>query len=156
MDAKVLYWTFAFANMGVIVALALRAMGVVKAGNPELHRRLMLGAAALVVGFVVSYAFKLYFLGREDLSFWSARDINILRFHESCVLVMLVGGGLAILWGGHLRKTRLFTRNPEDPRPDPTTLKRHRLAGRFGLVGALLGFVSAGFVLAGMFARLNP
>ncbi len=153
VDPKVLYWTFAFANMGVVVALALRAMTVVRAGNPELHRKLMLGAAALVVGFIVSYGFKLQFLGREDLTLWSRWDTNILRFHESCVLVMLIGGGLAIPWGGRLRKTRLFTRNPEDPAPDPATSKRHRVAGRFGLVGAVLGFVSAGFVLAGMFAR---
>lgn len=155
MDPKVLYWTFAFLNMGLVVALALRAMFQVQDGNPQAHRRSMLLAAALVVGFVVSYGFKLAFLGREDLSLWSARDINILRFHESCVAMMLIGGGFAMRFGTRLRATRSFTLSAEDPVADEGLVKRHRIAGRVGLLGALLGFLSSGFVLAGMYARLG-
>ncbi len=155
MDPKVIYWTFAFLNMGVVVGVAVRAMLAVKAGQPERHRKLMLISAGLVVAFVVSYVFKLIFLGREDLATWSARDLNILRFHEMCVLAMVVGGGAAIWLGSRLKPTRVFTRNAEDPIPDAALLGRHRLAGRVGMGGAVLGFVSAGFVLAGMYARLG-
>ena len=137
------------------MAFAVRAMVAVKSGRPEQHRKWMWAAASLVIGFVASYALKLFFLGREDLSVWSARDVNILRFHETCVLVMLVGGGLAFRFGGKLRTTRVFTRNDEDPLPDANLIARHRLAGRLGIGGTVLGFISAGFVLAGMYQRLG-
>ncbi|MCP5042874.1 MAG: hypothetical protein GY944_17760 [bacterium] len=155
MDPRVLYWTFAFINMGFVIGLAVFGTREILHGHPTRHRVMMIASAGLVVAFIVSYAFKLQFLGREDLSAWSARDINVLRFHETCVLAMVVGGGLALLLGHRLRATRRFTLDVEDPRPDPVLVRRHRLAGRVAIVGAALGFVSAGFVLAGMYARLG-
>ena len=155
MDPKVIYWTFAFINMGFVVGLSLYGVTQIRAGNPARHRVMMLGASCLVVGFLVSYVFKLQFLGREDLSVWSDFAVSTLRFHETCVLVMVVGGGLAIRWGSRLRGTRLFSLNAEDPLPEPSLLVRHRRAARAALIGAGLGFASAGFVLAGMYARMD-
>lgn len=155
MDARVLYWTFAFVNMGFVVGLSLFGWREISRRRPTRHRAMMLASAALVVAFVVSYALKLQLLGREDLGTWSARDLNVLRFHESCVLVMLVGGGLALHFGRRLRATRVFTRDAGSPAPDHRLAARHRMAGRLALAGAGLGFVSAGFVLAGMYARLG-
>ena len=155
LDPKVIYWTFAFINMGFVVGLSLYAVAQIRAGNPARHRRMMLIASSLVVGFLVSYGLKLEFLGREDLSVWSDVAVWTLRFHECCVLVMVVGGALALRWGSRLRATRLFSLNSDDPAPDSSLLTRHRFAGRTAVVGAGLGFVSAGFVLAGMYARMT-
>jgi len=155
LDPKVLYWTGAFVNMGFVVGLALTGMAQPKAGFPRRHRALMISASCLVVGFVVSYAFKLHFLGREDLSVWSSTAISILRFHEMCVLTMILAGGLALHWGRQLRATRSFTRDRADEPADEVLRRRHVRAGQATLGGAVLGFVSAGFVLAGMYARLS-
>ena len=154
MDPKVVYWTFAFANMGVVVALALRAMVAIRDGQPETHRKWMRGATWLVIGFVVSYVFKLLFLGREDLSLWSQRDLNILRFHETCVLVMVVAGGVALARALRVRHTRRVTLDPGSPETPESALRWHRRAGWSALVASVLGVLSAAVVLQGMFARL--
>ena len=70
MDLKVLYWTGALLNMGVIVALAWSAIGCARAGDLLSHRRRMLCASLLVVLFVGSYVLKVAYLGREDLGVW--------------------------------------------------------------------------------------
>ncbi len=155
MDPKVLYWTFAFINMGFVVGLGVYGVNRLKAGHPSRHRRLMITASCLVLGFLVSYVLKLQFLGREDLSVWSRLAVFVLRFHETCVLVMVVGGGLALYWGKQLRVTRSFSLNPEDPLAESSLARRHRRAGQVVLAGASLGFLSAGFVLAGMYARMS-
>jgi uncharacterized membrane protein YozB (DUF420 family) len=155
MDAKVLYWTFAFINMGIVVGLGVYAARQLGAGNPARHRKLMITASCLVLGFLVSYVFKLQFLGREDLSRWNQWAVSLLRFHETCVLVMVISGGLALSWGRQLRATRSFTLNPEDPQAETFLARRHHRAGQVALVGASLGLLSAGFVLAGMYARMG-
>jgi uncharacterized membrane protein YozB (DUF420 family) len=154
MEAKVFYWTGAFVNMGFVVGLALAGMAQLKAGRPKRHRLMMISAALLVVGFVVSYGFKLHFLGREDLTVWSSSAIWTLRFHETCVLVMIVAGCLGLNWGRQLRKTRSFSHSPDDPLATDGLRARHIRAGRAALGGAVFGFISSGFVLAGMYARL--
>ena len=155
MDAKVLYWTYAFINMGFVVGLGVYGARQLDAGNPARHRKLMITASCLVVGFLVSYVFKLQFLGREDLSLWSRWAVSTLRFHETCVLVMVIGGGLALHWGKQLRATRSFTLNPEDPQAETSLARRHHRAGQAVLIGASLGFLSAGLVLVGMYARMG-
>lgn len=155
MDPKVIYWTFAFINMGLVVASAFYGAGQIRAGNPSRHRVMMITATCLVLGFLISYGLKLYFLGREDLSLWSSSAVWTLRFHESCVLAMVVGGGLGLYWGNQLRATRAFSLDPADPQADDVTVQRHHRAGRVALGGAVLGFISAGFVLAGMYARMG-
>ncbi len=155
MDARVLYWTFAFVNMGFVVGFALRAIAQLRAGNSSRHRAMMIASTGLVLGFIVSYAFKLQWLGREDLTTWSSTAVSILRFHETCVLAMVVAGGLGLYWGRQLRATRSFSSNPQDPLPQSSLVRYHRRSGQVALVGATLGFISAGFVLAGMYLRLG-
>jgi uncharacterized membrane protein YozB (DUF420 family) len=155
MDPKVLFWTGAFINMGFVVGLGFYGASQLKAGNPSRHRAVMITATCLVLGFIVSYACKLQFLGREDLSVWSSTAIATLRFHEACVLTMVVGGGLALRWGKQLRVTRAFSLNPEDPSAENSLVRRHHRAGQAALTGASLGLISAGFVLAGMYARVG-
>ena len=93
MDPKLLFWTGALANMVVIVALAAAAVRARRRGDIRRHRRGMLAAAALVGLFLLSYALKLVWLGREEIERWSVTDVWILRIHELCVLAMLFAGG---------------------------------------------------------------
>ena len=81
MDLKVIYWTIAWLNLLILSLFAISGVQQIRKGQVARHRRSMLTAAWLVVAFVVSYALKLVFLGREDLSVWSNADVWILRIH---------------------------------------------------------------------------
>lgn len=154
MDAKVLYWTAAFANFGLITALAIRGVGQIRRGEVARHRRSMLTCAALVGAFLVSYGLKLAFLGRENLAVWSAFHINNLRFHETCVLLMLIAGVVAVTRARKMRDTRSVTRDPASPPAAASTVRWHHRAGWVGVGSAVLGLVTAGVVLLGMYSRL--
>jgi uncharacterized membrane protein YozB (DUF420 family) len=155
VDARLLFWTAAQLNMTVIAGLVALGIFRIRRGQGEAHRRCMLAATALVVLFLVSYVLKLAFIGREHLETWSPLDVRLLHLHEICVVVMVGGGVAALALGRRLRHTRVFTRNPADPPPDGDALRRHRLFGRGAAVGALLAWILAGFVLAGMYARIG-
>ena len=154
MDAKVLYWTGALVNLGVIVVLLARGVFQIRRGEVARHRRSMLTGAGLVLVFLLSYVFKLAFLGREDLSVWSAFYYRTLRFHESCVLLMVVAGTFAISRALKMRRTRNVTRDPADAPAPGSTVRWHHRAGWTGVVGAVAGLLSAAVVLIGMYERL--
>jgi len=113
----------------------------------------MLSAVALVGIFLVSYLVKLAVLGREDRSAWAPIDYTVLYVHESFVAAMLLGGGLA-LWRARGFREQLGEdgRLPVEGESLPGGM-RHRRLGRVAALGALLAFVSALGVLAGMFSR---
>lgn len=143
LDPKLAFWTAALVNMLAIVGLA--AVGIGRAKRREIagHRRLMLGAGALVLLFLVAYVVKVAALGRESLELWAPHYVWALRFHELCVLGMVAGGGRA-LWLGE-----------REGFSDAARARAHRLAGRTAAASALLGVASAGYVLFGMYARLQ-
>lgn len=153
MDPKVVYWTAAFLNMAVLTGFALSGVRSIRRGDTARHRRAMTIAALLVVAFLVSYPLKLVWLGREDRAVWSALSVGVLRFHELCVLVMSIAGALALWRGRRLARTRAVLDTPDAPAADARSLAAHRRVGRIAVVGAVLGLLSAGFVLAGMYAR---
>ncbi len=154
MDAKVLYWTGAFINFGLITALAIRGVRQIRRGEVARHRRSMLTCATLVGAFLVSYGFKLAFLGRENLAVWSNLHLNNLRIHETCVLIMLISGGVALTRARKMRDTRNRTRDPANPPAPASTVRWHHRAGWTGMASAGLGFVTAAIVLVGMYSRL--
>jgi uncharacterized membrane protein YozB (DUF420 family) len=154
MTASVLFWTGAMINLIFIAGLVVSGVRQVRGGEIARHRRSMLTAGALVVGFLLAYVGKVILLGKEDLSVWSRTDVNILRFHETCVTLMLLAGVVALIRAMRMRGTRIVTRNPEDPQAPEGVVRFHRWAGRIALVGCFFGLLSAGFVLAGMFSRL--
>lgn len=158
MDAKLAYWTAAFTNMLIVVGLALAGVRAVRRGDVLRHRRCMRAAGWLVVGFVGSYAGKLALLGREALATWSHFAIWTLRIHETCIAIMLLGGAMALMRARRLRDEPWAQRGglgasapPSGLRP---TLASHRRAGRAAVAGACLGVVTAGVVLASMYARV--
>jgi uncharacterized membrane protein YozB (DUF420 family) len=155
VDPKLLYWSGALLNMAVIAALAVHGVRCARRGELARHARSMRAAGLLVGLFLVSYVLKLAVLGREEMERWSPRAVGVLRFHELCVLTMLLAGGTALWLGRSLRRSRAFSRDAADPAAPPARLRRHRLAGRTALAGALLGAASAALVLAGMYARAS-
>ncbi|MDH3686166.1 MAG: DUF420 domain-containing protein [Myxococcales bacterium] len=153
MDAKLLFWTVALLNMGVVVGLGAHGIRLVRRGEVQRHRRAMLAASVLVVGFVVAYVLKVAFLGGEDLDTWSSAARGVLYFHETCVAAMLVGGAVAGWRAWKLRGTRLLTRNAADPPAPAGAFRLHRLAGRAAMIAAVLGVLSATVMLGGMYSR---
>jgi uncharacterized membrane protein YozB (DUF420 family) len=153
MDANLLFWSGALLNMALIVGLAVHGVRCVRRGETARHARSMRAAGLLVGLFLVSYVLKLAVLGREDRESWSPAAVNLLRFHELCVLAMLVAGSAALLLGRRLRRSRAFSRDAADPVAPPALVRRHRFAGRTALAGALLGVATAALVLAGMYTR---
>ena len=153
MDAKLLFWCWALANMGLVVVLVARGVRAIRANRVEAHRRAMLWAGLCVVAFLVAYLAKVALLGGEDRSLWSPAARVNLYVHESFVAAMLLAGIAALVLGRRLAKTRRVTQQPGDPSADAQTLARHRLAGRIAAIGALFGFLTAIGILAGMIAR---
>ena len=153
MDPKLIYWTAALINLGVLCVYAVQGVRHVRRGEIARHRRAMAIASALVLAFLLSYVVKLMVLGRENMAVWSTVDVWVLRIHEVFVLQMVLAGAVAWLQARKLLPTRLVTRDPKDPAPDPATAKIHRVAGRTAVAGALLGFLLAFGVLFGMYVR---
>lgn len=154
LDPKLIYWTWAWINMVVIVAIAAAGVRRIRRGEILRHRRRMLTAAALVLLFLVSYVFKVILLGREPLETWSPGHVWVLRFHELCVAVMLVAGSTAVYLA---RRLGLATDAPrqENPAAQQRGRRLHRRAGWTAVVAATLGIASAGYVLRGMYERLG-
>ena len=155
MDPKLLFWTAALVDLGALCGFALLGVRYARRGEIARHQRAMKIASLLVAGFLVSYVFKLMFLGREDMSVWSALDVWVLRIHEIFVLQMVVAGTVAWIKSRRLLGTRLVTHEVSDPLPDAKDVRTHRIAGRTSVVGAILGFVMAIGVLIGMFVRAD-
>jgi uncharacterized membrane protein YozB (DUF420 family) len=153
MDAKLIFWTFALADLGALCGIALFGVRYVRRGEIARHKRAMKIASLLVVAFVLSYVLKVQFLGREDMSVWTTLDVWVLRIHELFVLQMVVAGSIAWIQARKLVKTRLVTHDPNDPVPDAKTVRVHRLAGRTAVIGSVFAFLFAIGILAGMYAR---
>jgi uncharacterized membrane protein YozB (DUF420 family) len=155
MDAKLAFWTLAFADMVLASALALRGAALARRGEHRRHARCMRAAALCVALFLAAYVAKLAFLGREALETWSPGAVALLRVHELCVLAMLAGGATALVLGRRLGRSALVAAEAGAPAAPPRARRLHRLAGRTAVAGAVLGAATAALVLAGMYARVD-
>jgi hypothetical protein len=153
MDARLAYWTFALLDLTAVVAFALAGVSALRRGDVPRHQRRMLTAASLVGVFLLSYLFKVWLIGREDLASWDATSIWMLRIHELCVFAMLAAGTVAGTRALRLRRTRNATRDPRDPPATPELVRWHRGAGKTAVCAAALALGFAGLVLAGMYRR---
>jgi uncharacterized membrane protein YozB (DUF420 family) len=153
MDPKLIFWTVAILDLIAVCVFAIRGVRYARRGEIARHKQSMKIASLLILAFLGSYLLKVAILGREDMSVWSTLDVWVLRIHEVFVLQMLLGGSVAWIQGRKLLATRLVTHDPTDPMPDPKTLQIHKLAGRTGVIGAVLACVMAIGILIGMFLR---
>ncbi len=153
MDPKLIFWTAALVNLGVLCGFALFGMRFARRGEIARHQRAMKIASSLVVLFLVSYVVKLLILGRENMAIWSTVDVWVLRIHEVFVFQMILAGSVAWVQSRKLLRTKLVTHDPADPAPNSRVVRIHRLAGRTAVVGAVLSFVMAAAVLIGMYLR---
>ena len=153
MNPGLYFWTAALVDLAIVCATAILGVRCARRGEIARHRQAMKIASWLVVAFLLSYVLKVLVIGREDMSVWSSFDVWVLRFHELFVISMLVAGSAAWIQSRKLVGTRIVTRDPKDPEPDPRALRWHRRAGWSALLAALFGFALAIGVLAGMFQR---
>ncbi len=153
VDARILFWSGALANMGVIVGLVALGIRQVRRGEIAAHRRSMLTSAGLVAFFLVSYLFKRTLIGGEDLDTWSRIALTNLYIHETLVVAMLLAGGVAFVRGRALSKTRRVSGRDEDPPASAEALLGHRRAGWAAVIAAVFGFLTACGILFGMLVR---
>lgn len=154
MDAKLLFWTAALINLAVLCGFAVFGVRYARRGEIARHRRAMKIASWLILAFLGAYVLKVALLGREDQSVWTQLDVWVLRMHELFVMIMIVAGAIAWRQGFKLAKTRLVTHDPQDPTPETSDVRLHRIAGRAAVINAILAFVLAIGVLGGMIARI--
>ena len=154
MNASFVFWCGALLNMAILFGLMLKGVREVRRGDVKTHQRSMIAATSLVGFFLVSYLCKVAFLGKEDFSQWSSLSVWTLRIHETCVLVMLVAGVVALLRARVLRTTRNVTKQPDDPMAPDELIRAHKRGGKVAVVSAGLGLLTAAAVLVGMYGRL--
>lgn len=152
MSAHLAFWTAAWIDLGAVALLALLGRQQIRRGAWRAHRRSMLAATTLVGLFLVAYLLKVWLVGHEDLSAWSPMQIWVLRIHEVGIAAML-GGGLYAGWRAFRFRASLPA-GPQLPAHDEGSPGRagHRWAGRVAVAGAVLAWLSAAGMLAGMFA----
>jgi len=157
LDANSAYWTGAWINMLVLVACALTGTRAASRQEIDRHRRRMWAAVSLVVLFVLSYAGKLAFLGREDLEVWERSFVYVLRFHELCVLAMVLAGATALRLALRLELERPLgeARAALDAAGLARGVHLHRRAGWVAVGAGVLGVITAGYVLWGFYQRLG-
>ena len=137
MDPNLAFWSLALANLAVVVACAWTGVRRIRAKDVAGHRRMMLTSMSLVGLFLVSYAMKVRVLGREDKTAWTTFDFAVLYLHEACVVVMLVGGALALYRAAKFR-AGLGPNWKLPPDTNPLAgLRGHRRAGRFAVRSGL-------------------
>jgi uncharacterized membrane protein YozB (DUF420 family) len=153
MNPKLLFWCWALVNMALVLGLGVRGWLAIRANRVEDHRRAMTWASFWIVAFLVAYLAKVAWLGGEGVGTWPLGARANLYIHETFVASMLISGGVALVLGRRLAKTRRVTQNANDPVAPREALARHRLAGRIALACAVFGFVTACGILGGMVAR---
>ena len=92
MDPKLAFWTFAWLDLGVVLACAALGVRAIRRRQVRTHRRYLVAAASLVVAFLVAYVFKVAFLGRESLAAWSALDRGVLYSHKQFAIIRMQRG----------------------------------------------------------------
>ena len=86
-------------------------------------------------------------------SLWDPADVWVLRFHETCIAFMLIGGATALTLALRLGFPIEDPERHADPDAIRARIRLHRRAGRTAVAAASIAFLAAAVVLYGMFAR---
>jgi len=152
MNANLAFWVYAYALTTAAIVIGLRGAWLARKKELVRHRKHMNLACNLILFFVVSYLFKVLFLGREDKSDWSAFHFTVLIIHEGFIFLMLIAGGSA-RWLAFKFRDTVPQPTAELPEPLQRMRRRHAWLGKATLALALLAVITASVVLQGMFAR---
>ncbi|MFP5287694.1 MAG: DUF420 domain-containing protein [Thermoanaerobaculia bacterium] len=157
MDPRLIYWSFALLVLLLMVAAALLGWWSARRKDVRRHRLFMNTSVVLCLFFLVSYVWKVFWLGKEDLSVWSRSDLLVLRIHELLVGTMLVLGGGGRLIAGRFSRWILpsghLSSAGEDRRK---ALRLHRRMGRIAILISAAALITAALILAGMYQRALP
>ncbi|HEX9814451.1 MAG TPA: DUF420 domain-containing protein [Myxococcota bacterium] len=154
MNPNLAFWTGALVNLIAIVALVAIGIRNIRRGRLARHRRCMKTAAALAGCFLGIYPLKVLWFGRERLFEWSEQAVLILRIHEAFVFAMIVGGLIALILSRKMHRNRNLLNHLSDaPLASSRALSIHRKAGWTAAIGAGFAFLTAVFVLVGMYER---
>lgn len=149
MDAHLIFWLYAYGLMLVVLIIAGLGIQKAKAGDYQKHLRAMIAACNILLFFVFSYVVKVFVLGREDKSAWSALQLTILYTHEFLILVMLVSGVYARILAAKFKHS-LFTDKPSAE--DLVHRAAHRRWGKLAFRAACAAFLTATGVIAVLFS----
>lgn len=150
MNSNLIFWFYAYAVTVCALVFAFRGVGRAKKGQLEAHRKDMIRACNLIILFVLSYVFKVLFLGREDKSSWESTYLWILYIHEALIGLMLVTGVWARILAAKLATT-LTDPNPSDM--ILTLRRKHAKIGRTCIIAAVCALFTAAIILYGMWQR---
>jgi len=150
MTAKLWFWLYAWVVTMNILGSAV--YGVRQAQKDDLfaHRRWMNISCWLVALFVVSYVFKVVFLGKEDLNTWKDSYVIVLRIHELFIGIMLFAGGMG-RWLAHRFRDSLAATQVDEP--TAAMRRRHTVLGKITLLAASAALITASFLIYGMLER---
>ena len=165
MDAHLTFWTGALIVLGFASACVSAGFVQIRLKNYIWHRRLMQAATVLIVIFLVGYALKLFFLGRENFQYWTSSDLRVLHIHESFMLLLI----LCIAGNIYLKQRFVVAIEPAEPgepgsspggqvefrRGEDRARRWHRRLGRVAVIATLFGLLTAAIVLQGMYRRAS-
>ena len=150
MTYNLAFWVYAYGLMTVAMILAFRAVTKIRKGDMRGHMRLMILANRLILFFVLSYLFKMIFLGREQKSDWSQFRLIVLYIHESLIGLMLISACYTRFLAHRFRERMFETPVSE---ADSALRRRHKRAGKWTLLFAVCALFTASMVLYGMFTH---
>lgn len=149
MDPHLIFWIYAYVLMFVVLIFAFRGVKFARKGQLEAHRTAMVWACNLLLFFVLSYVGKVFGLGREDKSAWTAIQLTILYIHEAMILLMLITGTTARIQASKFKDSLL---NPNPGEEDMALRRKHAKWGKAAIVFATSAFLTATGVMWALFS----
>lgn len=150
MNWNLVFWFYAYGLTMLALLMAYTGVGAAKRGELARHKALLNFACNLILFFVVSYVFKMLFLGREDKSTWTLSYKIVLYIHEALIATMLVTGARA-RWLAHKFRDSVFAQQLPDEHIGMR--KQHRLMGKICIYAATFALLTASVILYGMVQR---
>lgn len=150
MTWNLIFWFYAYGLTFVALFLAYTGVAAVRKGDLARHRALLNMACSLIIFFVISYVFKMVFLGREDKSEWDVIYKIVLYIHEALIATMLVTGAWA-RWLAFKFRDSLFAQ--QLPTEHEAMRQKHRTLGLWCIYSATLALLTASVILYGMVQR---
>jgi uncharacterized membrane protein YozB (DUF420 family) len=150
MSWNLIFWFYAYGLTMLALLLAFLGISAVRKGNIKRHHQFLNFACNLIVFFVISYVFKMIFLGREDKSDWGMYYKTVLYIHEALIATMLITG-IRGRWLAFKFRDTLY--QGEVTEAQAKMRRQHRLMGKWCVYSATFALITASVILYGMVQR---